>query len=69
MIEPAERIREIPPYLFAGIENKIAQALARGEDVISLSIGDPDLPTPEPIIDTLCSAARDPENQDRRAHV
>ena len=62
MIEPAKRIQEIPPYLFAGIEKKIAQALARGEDVISLSIGDPDLPTPEPIIDALSAAARAPEN-------
>lgn len=62
MIEPAKRIKEIPPYLFAGIEKKIAQALARGEDVISLSIGDPDLPAPESIIDALNGAARDAEN-------
>lgn len=62
MIETAKRIQEIPPYLFAGIEKKIAQALARGEDVISLSIGDPDLPTPEPVIAALNVAAREAEN-------
>lgn len=58
----AQRIQQIPPYLFAGIEKKIAEAKAAGEDVISLSIGDPDLPTPEQIIKMLNSTAYDVEN-------
>ena len=58
----AQRIQQIPPYLFAGIEKKIAEAKAAGEDVISLSIGDPDLPTPEQIIKTLNTTAYDVEN-------
>ena len=62
MTDIARRIRQIPPYLFAGIEKKIAAAKITGEDVISLSIGDPDLPTPEPIIKALTSAAGDAEN-------
>lgn len=43
----ANRYRNIPTYLFAGLEQKIAQLKAQGIDVINLSIGDPDLPTPE----------------------
>lgn len=62
MTAVARRIREIPPYLFAGIEKKIAQARSAGEDVISLSIGDPDLPTPENILQELHRAAVCREN-------
>lgn len=58
----AQRIQQIPPYLFAGIERKIAQARAQGADVISLSIGDPDLPTPKSIINALNKTAFDVEN-------
>ena len=42
----AERLRRLPPYLFAQIEQKIAAKRAAGVDVISLGIGDPDTPTP-----------------------
>ena len=42
----AERLRRLPPYLFAQIEQKIAAKKAAGVDVISLGIGDPDTPTP-----------------------
>ena len=62
MKELAKRIQQIPPYLFAGIEKKIAQARREGKDIISLGIGDPDLPTPDFIIDELCRAAHDPVN-------
>ena len=58
----ARRIQQIPPYLFAGIEKKISEAKAAGEDVISLSIGDPDLPTPEQIILALNTTSHDVEN-------
>lgn len=58
----AERLKKIPPYLFMTLRNKIAEARARGIDVISLAIGDPVDPTPQPVIDALCTAAQDPAN-------
>ena len=58
----ARRIEKLPPYLFVGIAKKIAEKRAQGIDVISLGIGDPDLPTPPHIIERLCQAARDPQN-------
>jgi LL-diaminopimelate aminotransferase len=58
----ARRIEKLPPYLFVGISKKIAEKRAQGIDVISLGIGDPDLPTPPHIIERLCQAARDPQN-------
>ncbi len=58
----ADRLKKIPPYLFAEINKKIAAAKAAGIDVISLGIGDPDLPTPRPVIEALYEAAQDPKN-------
>jgi LL-diaminopimelate aminotransferase len=58
----ANRLDKIPPYLFVEISRKIAEKKARGEDVISFAIGDPDSPTPEHIIRSLCAAAHDPVN-------
>ncbi|MFA5374285.1 MAG: LL-diaminopimelate aminotransferase [Dehalococcoidia bacterium] len=58
----SKRIEKLPPYLFVGISKKIAEKRAQGIDVISLGIGDPDLPTPPHIIDRLCRAAREPRN-------
>ena len=56
----SQRVEGLPPYLFAGIERQIAERRARGLDVISLGIGDPDLPTPQHIVDALAEAAKDP---------
>jgi LL-diaminopimelate aminotransferase len=56
----ARRLDAVPPYLFAELERKIAEKRRAGVDVISLGIGDPDLPTPQPIVDALAEAARDP---------
>jgi LL-diaminopimelate aminotransferase len=56
----SERLDRIPPYLFAELEHKIAEKKEQGVDVISLGIGDPDTPTPAPVIDSLVEAARDP---------
>jgi LL-diaminopimelate aminotransferase len=56
----AKRLDAVPPYLFAELERKIAEKRREGVDVISLGIGDPDLPTPEPVIEALATAARDP---------
>ena len=58
----ARRLDKIPPYLFVEINRKIAEKKARGEDVISFAIGDPDTPTPAHIIESLCTAAHDPAN-------
>ena len=56
----AKRLDAVPPYLFAELERKIAQKRREGVDVISLGIGDPDLPTPQVVVDALAEAARDP---------
>jgi LL-diaminopimelate aminotransferase len=56
----ARRIAAIPPYLFAEIDRKVAERKAAGVDVISFGIGDPDLPTPDLIVEELAAAARDP---------
>jgi LL-diaminopimelate aminotransferase len=61
-METAERLKKIPPYLFMELRNKIAQARAAGIDVISLAIGDPIEPTPEPVVDELARAGHDPAN-------
>jgi LL-diaminopimelate aminotransferase len=56
----AERLDAVPLYLFAELERKVSEAREAGIDVISLGIGDPDLPTPPEVIDALAEAARDP---------
>lgn len=58
----ADRVSALPPYLFARIEQKIAEAQQNGIDVISLGIGDPDLPTPDHIVKALVDQAYHPEN-------
>lgn len=61
-IEVAARIKTLPPYLFAAIDRMKQEAIARGVDIINLGIGDPDLPTPAPIVDSLAKAAKDPKH-------
>jgi LL-diaminopimelate aminotransferase len=58
-MKPSSRLDRLPPYLFAELERKIAEKKAAGVDVISLGIGDPDTPTPAPVIDALAQAAAD----------
>ncbi len=58
----SKRVENLPPYLFVEISRKIAEKRAKGEDVISFAIGDPDIPTPPHIIERLCQAAQDPAN-------
>ena len=55
----ARRIEQVPEYLFVQISRKIAEKRARGIEVISFGIGDPDLPTPPPILDELRAASSD----------
>jgi LL-diaminopimelate aminotransferase len=58
----ADRLGKVPPYLFMTLRNKINSAKAAGIDVISLAIGDPVDPTPEPVVEALAHAARDKAN-------
>jgi LL-diaminopimelate aminotransferase len=58
----AKRIENLPPYFYVEINKKIAEKKAKGEDIITFAIGDPDMPTPPHIIDRLCQAAQDPAN-------
>ena len=58
----ADRIKNLPPYLFAAIDKAKQEARARGVDVIDLSVGDPDLPTPAHIVEALRQAAEDTSN-------
>jgi LL-diaminopimelate aminotransferase len=58
----SKKVEGLPPYLFVQISRKIAAKKAKGEEVISFGIGDPDIPTPGHIIDELCRSARDPAN-------
>ncbi len=58
--EVAERLKKLPPYLFAEIDRKKKAAIAAGRDIINLGVGDPDTPTPEFVIEALAVAARDP---------
>lgn len=58
----ANRVENLPPYLFAEISRKIAQRKAKGQEIISFGIGDPDIPTPPHIIERLCREAKVPAN-------
>ncbi len=60
----SERLEKIPPYLFAEIDRKIAEARAKGHDIISLGIGDPDTPTLAPIVEEMHRAIDNPKNHD-----
>ena len=56
----ARRLDAVPPYLFSELERKIAEKRASGVDVISLGIGDPDLPSPAPVVEAMQRAVGDP---------
>lgn len=60
--EESERLKSLPPYLFAEIDKIINKKKEEGLDVISLGIGDPDIPTSKDIVETLCREANNPEN-------
>jgi LL-diaminopimelate aminotransferase len=55
-------MNNLAPYLFVEINKKIAEKKALGEEIINFSIGDPDLPTPENVINKICQKASDPSN-------
>lgn len=56
------RVGRFPPYVFAQVNALLAKARRAGEDVIDLGMGNPDIPTPEPIVEKLIEAARNPRN-------
>ena len=60
--EQATRLKKLPPYLFAEIEEKVRIKKNEGLDIIDFGIGDPDLPTPSPIIEEIKKQLDDPEN-------
>ncbi len=62
IVQLSNLITNLPPYHFADAKKKIAERKAAGVDVISLSMGDPDLPAPQAVIDRLCETLHDPEN-------
>ena len=61
-IQKSRRINELPPYLFTEIDRKKKLALARGVDLIDLGVGDPDIPTPAPVVEKLVEGASKPVN-------
>ncbi|MFH1403668.1 MAG: LL-diaminopimelate aminotransferase [Candidatus Altiarchaeota archaeon] len=60
MVSYSQRVGRIPPYMFAEIDKAISEKRSKGVDVISLGVGDPDLPTPENIVEKLREAVLDP---------
>ena len=55
-------IDRLPPYVFAEVTDAKMKARRAGEDIIDLGMGNPDIPTPQPIVDKLCEAAQNPRN-------
>jgi LL-diaminopimelate aminotransferase len=62
ILEAPERLKKLPPYLFAEIDRRKRQCISQGKDVIDLGVGDPDIPTPPFIVEALAEAAKDPAN-------
>ncbi|MGZ3689243.1 MAG: LL-diaminopimelate aminotransferase [Bdellovibrionota bacterium] len=62
MFALTDRLKGLPPYLFARIDKIKQEELKKGRKLIALGIGDPDLPTPQFVIDRLTEAARRPAN-------
>jgi alanine-synthesizing transaminase len=56
-MEEFRRIKRLPPYVFAIVNELKAAARARGEDIIDFGMGNPDQPTPQHIVDKLCEVA------------
>lgn len=61
-VQLADRVKSLPPYLFASIDRMKQEALAKGVDVIDLSIGDPDIPTLPHIVEAMKEAVEKPQH-------
>ena len=62
IIEPSQRIKRLPPYLFGRLNALKLQKRQQGADIIDLGMGNPSDPAPQRVIDKLCEAAQDPRN-------
>ncbi len=69
MFEFSDRLKVLPPYLFAELDRKKEEKIAQGVDVIDLGVGDPDLPTPKPIVEAAKKALENPENHKYPSYV
>ncbi len=69
MFEVAERIQNLPPYLFAEIDRLKAEVAKKGLDIIDLGVGDPDIPTPKEIIEVAKTAVEDSSNHQYPSYV
>ena len=67
-IDRADRLKRLPAYLFADLRRKMAEARAKGIEVIRIDIGDPDIPTPEPVVAELRRAIADETDVDRHRY-
>lgn len=65
MAQPSMRMTQLGPYLFSAIGAKVRELRAKGVQVISLGIGDPDVPTPDPVVLELVRAVTDIHDPDR----
>ena len=61
-IQPSDRLKQLPPYLFKEIDRLKVEVQSKGVDVIDLGVGDPDLPTPAHILNRMNQATLDPKN-------
>jgi alanine-synthesizing transaminase len=59
-MEEFHKVRRLPPYVFEQVNRLKASARAAGADIVDLGMGNPDLPTPQNIVDKLCEAVQDP---------
>ena len=67
-VQLSDRLKKLPPYLFADLRRKMAAARAKGVKVIRIDIGDPDFPTPDPVVRELIRAVDDPNDPDRHRY-
>ncbi|RUM30250.1 MAG: LL-diaminopimelate aminotransferase [Aquifex sp.] len=69
MFEYSDRLKVLPPYLFAELDRKKQEKIEQGVDVIDLGVGDPDMPTPKPILEAAKKALENPENHQYPSYV
>lgn len=62
ILTPAQRLHKLPPYVFARLDELKARARAQGLDLIDLGMGNPDGPTPAPVVEAAATALRDSSN-------
>ncbi len=67
-VTQADRLAKLPPYLFADLRRKMKLARDAGKEVITLGIGDPDQPTPDPVVQELARAIADPADPNRHRY-